>query len=747
MGAGASLQEDVPTGWHALAAMAEAADKPDLVAKIVRENQIDAATAVKLDDDDLRELVDRKLDFKKLQGARDELRERLGPARAGGTHLVSSDSEDGASDGGDIPPHVSRIPDDEIDRAEALDARGGVFAATWRPCKGQPVAVALKAVDVVDLAEVFALRSFADPNVLVLYGVLVAGSSDVATVAERPDAALDVILCGNPLPRVDSLRVARDMASALTFLHSREVAHMRLAPSNVLCHRAPHLRCKVADFGASVSAAIERLERNPCARAYAAPELLEAVRAPSAAAARRDLYACDAWAYGCVIAEVLSGTAPWDGVDGEGILAQVVDAARAPDLPEKASAEELLTLARECFARLATPRPAMGDVVARVEALLEADYARGASAEQRLAKVEEAIEAEEESDRAAYSEAWRCCTTASGEAIDGLLKLSESLAATYAATPRHAALARDAPVAELLDLAAEVGESVHSTLKRVVTAAGGEYEEGPLKAKARIQQKRRSADYGGDLARVVDVVRGQGIFHDNQAGAFEAALQGLVADAASGEEAKGEEDGDRLVLVRVKDRLNTPVEKSGHRDVLINFEHKLTAVRKFETIWPLSHWLISAQAHGLRRRAPTDVQRPSGRQGVGAPDLQHLASTRGRRRGGGGRERAQSPQLGRPLAGRARVESDRPLALRWIDRAAKGARARAAPGTSRVRPLRRDWWRGQSAPRPRRRRGAPATARRRPRWLNRRETPRGRRYRGGRPRRVRATPRDVAAPL
>ena len=155
------------------------------------------------------------------------------------------------------------------------------------------------------------------------------------------------------------------------------------------------------------------------------------------------------------------------------------------------------------------------------------------------------------------------------------------------AAPRHAALARDAPVAELLDLAAEVGESVHATLKRVVTAAGGTYEEGPLKTKARIQQKRRSADYGGDLARVVDVVRGQGIFHDNQADAFEAALQGLVADAASGEEAKGEED--RLVLVRVKDRLNTPVEKSGHRDVLINFEHELTAVRKFETIWPLSH--------------------------------------------------------------------------------------------------------------------------------------------------------------
>ena len=576
------------------------------IAKQLRENGLDGEYLESASDEDLKEIFDdlkvpkikQKLLRQKLAKLKDvtsstgslDTRTDGGDGGAGGAHLVSSDSEDDASDGDEIPPHVPRISNDEIDRAEALDARGGVFAATWRPCKGQPVAVALKAVDAVDLAEIFALRSFADPNVLVLYGVLVAGSSDVATVAERPDAALDVVLCGNPLPRVDSLRVARDMASALTFLHSREVAHMRLAPSNVLCHRAPHLRCKVADFGASVSAAIERLERNPCARAYAAPELLEAMRAPSAAAARRDLYACDAWAYGCVIAEVLSGTAPWDGVDGEGILAQVVDAARAPDLPEKASAEELLTLARECFARLATPRPAMGDVVARVEALLEADYARGASAEQRLAKVEEAIEAEEASDRAAYKEAWRCCTTASGDAaIDRLLKLSESLAATYAATPRHAALARDAPVAELLDLAAEIGESVHATLKRVVTAAGGEYEEGPLKANARIQQKRRS--YGGDLARVVDVVRGQGIFHDNQAGAFEAALQGLVveggADTASGEEAKGEED--RLVLVRVKDRLNTPVEKSGHRDVLINFEHELTAVRKFETIWPLSH--------------------------------------------------------------------------------------------------------------------------------------------------------------
>ena len=227
----------MPPGWHYLVELAEAADKPDVVAKIVREHQIDAATALELDDDDLRELVTKNLDFKKLRTAQTQLRAQLAAARRGdgsakvppptaaAAHLVSSDSEDDASDGEDIPPHVPRISNDEIDRAEALDARGGVFAATWRPHKGQPVAVALKAVDAVDLAEVFALRKFADPDVLVLYGVIVAGRSDVTTVAERPDAPLDVVLCGNPLPRVDSLWVARDIASALSPTLARSRAH------------------------------------------------------------------------------------------------------------------------------------------------------------------------------------------------------------------------------------------------------------------------------------------------------------------------------------------------------------------------------------------------------------------------------------------------------------------------------------------------------------------------------------------
>ena len=88
MGAGASLQEAPSPGWHALAEMAEAADKPDVVAKLVREHQIDAATALELDDEDLRELVTKNLDFKKLRAAREQLRATL--AAGDRAHLVPS---------------------------------------------------------------------------------------------------------------------------------------------------------------------------------------------------------------------------------------------------------------------------------------------------------------------------------------------------------------------------------------------------------------------------------------------------------------------------------------------------------------------------------------------------------------------------------------------------------------------------------------------------------------------------------
>ena len=120
-------------------------------------------------------------------------------------------------------------------------------------------------------------------------------------------------------------------------------------------------------------------------------------------------------------------------------------------------------MARECFARAATPRPAMGDVVARVEALLEADYARGASAEQRLAKVEAAIEAEEASDRAAYKEAEMLhdrVGRVDRRFVEAQREPRRDVCGDAAA--RGARKRRAGRRARFL--AAEVGESVHATL-------------------------------------------------------------------------------------------------------------------------------------------------------------------------------------------------------------------------------------------------------------------------------------------
>ena len=54
------------------------------------------------------------------------------------------------------------------------------------------------------------------------------------------------------------------------------------------------------------------------------------------------------------------------------------------------------------------------------------------------------------------------------------------------------------------------------------------------------------------------------------------------------------------MLVRVKDRLNTPVEKSGHRDVLINFEHELTAVRKTSKLYQPRSFSLAEFRAGAR---------------------------------------------------------------------------------------------------------------------------------------------------
>ena len=77
---------------------------------------------------------------------------------------------------------------------------------------------------------------------------------------------------------------------------------------------------------------------------------------------------------------------------------------------------------------------------------------------------------------------------------------------------------------------------------------------GPLKQVDRILRKAKT-DYDNDFTRVLDVIRGSGIFHSISS--LNAAVTAL-------------RDPDcELIVLRVKDRVNKP-SPSGYRDVLVN---------------------------------------------------------------------------------------------------------------------------------------------------------------------------------
>jgi serine/threonine-protein kinase len=108
---------------------------------------------------------------------------------------------------------------------------------------------------------------------------------------------------GLPLPR--ALEIARDIAEALDYAHSKGVVHRDLKPENIML--LPDGSLKVMDFG------VARVEGQPGLTAagflfgsplYAAPEQVDA--GASAASARSDLYSL-----GIVLFELLEGEPPF----------------------------------------------------------------------------------------------------------------------------------------------------------------------------------------------------------------------------------------------------------------------------------------------------------------------------------------------------------------------------------------------------------------------------------------------------
>jgi TolB-like protein len=120
-----------------------------------------------------------------------------------------------------------------------------------------------------------------------------------------------------PLPIEESLRIAREVASALSYAHSLDIVHRDIKPENILLH---HGEAMVADFGiarAVTAAGGERLTETGIAIGtplYMSPE--------QAGGAKPVTGQADLYSLACVLYEMLAGDPPFTAATTQAILAR-----------------------------------------------------------------------------------------------------------------------------------------------------------------------------------------------------------------------------------------------------------------------------------------------------------------------------------------------------------------------------------------------------------------------------------------
>ncbi|KAL4433273.1 hypothetical protein ABPG77_003321 [Micractinium sp. CCAP 211/92] len=164
-----------------------------------------------------------------------------------------------------------------------------------------------------------------------------------------------------------AVAAAVEMAGALSYLHSCEVIHGDLTPSNVLLTSSTkdsrRWVCKVADFGLStlVARGSDTMQRNSSfgTVTHMPPELLtEGILSKST----------DAFSFGIIFLEMYYGRRAWLGSNPVQVFAQASAGTLPFAIPVEAPAP-LTRLLRRCLAVDPTQRPPFAEILSELQAL------------------------------------------------------------------------------------------------------------------------------------------------------------------------------------------------------------------------------------------------------------------------------------------------------------------------------------------------------------------------------------------
>eukprot|EP00039_Didymoeca_costata_P019766 m.338854 g.338854 ORF g.338854 m.338854 type:complete len:491 (+) comp18566_c0_seq1:304-1776(+) len=115
---------------------------------------------------------------------------------------------------------------------------------------------------------------------------------------------------------LEASEVTKDMASALSFLHAKGIAHRDLKPQNVLCVRKDCASpSKLCDFNLGIAAAKNGTKTPPLSHPVGTPEFMSPEVVATINGLGQHTYdkRCDIWSLGVILFIMLSGNPPFAG--------------------------------------------------------------------------------------------------------------------------------------------------------------------------------------------------------------------------------------------------------------------------------------------------------------------------------------------------------------------------------------------------------------------------------------------------
>jgi serine/threonine protein kinase/Tol biopolymer transport system component len=182
------------------------------------------------------------------------------------------------------------------------------------------------------------LASLNHPNIAAIHGLEESGGTNFLVLELVAGETLADQLKRGPIPVEESLKLALQIADALEAAHEKGVIHRDLKPANIKV--TPDGKVKVLDFGLAKAFAGEpvdfNLSNSPTLSNAATQQGVilgtAAYMSPEQARGKSVDKKADIWAFGCVLYEMLTGQAAFQGEDVTEILAAVVKGGANLDL-------------------------------------------------------------------------------------------------------------------------------------------------------------------------------------------------------------------------------------------------------------------------------------------------------------------------------------------------------------------------------------------------------------------------------